>query len=1392
MAKKTAIIPKAETETGVNAAKTAPLIPNTGRLEQAEVSKDGINIKNALGALKLVDVADVDLLLTFANGERIVIPNGALEAVSSTPPIASFNDQKIALPELLKYVGLTYQAKPGSLRLVSENIDANPPTDIDTSDREPTPVSPPPAPVVKVSPGTGVGKGLANGLGDVPETYNPLVVAQPSIYRVGKSQTSTNDGTNIGTPNVTSALYTSSELKVTSPTLHDAPAGSYSATASATQLATNASPANQAYIETITGTSGNDNIAFNTAFSAGEAQWAKALHVNINNFSSVSSIKVVFDAAKIANILGFNLVSVDGSAITRDSPFGNTWTVTPTSDMLTKGLNIGIVYTAQDSTQTTIDFTGDITVTGKSGVFNFEVINNLNLTWRDALTASDFNATNSSGTQLMVLPQRGVGVIIDAGAGDDVINGGSGNDIIIGGLGADTMNGGFGNDTASYQNATTDIVAKLSPSGLVTETNTAEAAGDTYENIENLTGSDHNDTLIGNSYINILNGGKGDDILIGMSGSDTLIGGDGSDTASYKYSASVSASLTANKALTAEGTDTLVGIENLTGSSGNDTLEGNSAANILDGGAGGNDTVTFASGSSYVVASLTDLTTFNANGPAITITGDAIGDTYRSIDNLTGTAFNDNLIGDTNVNILTGGAGDDSLEGVGGADQLVGGLGSDTASYAHATSAVTADLSGLYYQNTGTNLQVGDAFGDTYSSIENITGSSSNDTLIGDANANTLNGGLGDDNLEGLGSGDAFIGGGGNDTVTYVDSTTFVSASLTTGLSNFSAAGDAAGDTFTGITNLTGTNFNDKLIGDSADNTMIGGAGDDTLEGMAGADKLIGGTGSNTASYEHSTTAITASLNGGSAMVINGVTYGTLAADNTGDAAGDTYTNIQNLIGSAFDDVLTGSYTNTGNLAADSNNIYGGEGNDQIFTSVIGNTNIYGGDGNDIITVTKYIDNKQDIIDGGVGIDTFVFAATPTVYNLDMGKDGLGGYFAPNNFSDYTSGITQPGLGAYVTLNNIENIRILNTNYNGTIVASNLDNEIIANSMTSTNTIDYRYAGLSNTNGGQGVTVDLTKAAGVVNVTGGSGNDTISNFDNVNGSTFNDVITGNGNANRLSGGAGNDTLNGGGGDDTLDGGAGADTFSGGLGADTVTYASASAGVRADMRSNNLTYANANETGDAKGDTFDGSVENLTGSNYDDILIGDNNTNTINGGTGNDTIVGGKGDTLYGGTGDDIFKLNIGDLASFTIGDANSTSPSKGDQLEISGLGTTFNLSSLVSTSTNGSSTLTTGIETLNIREAGFSMTGESVKNTNISLSVANINQITGISLSGSSSAPNLTIIANKNGSGIGDTITLTGANEGWVGTFNPLVSSSYSIENTTTHIVQATINWQVV
>ncbi|HLF20864.1 MAG TPA: calcium-binding protein, partial [Aestuariivirga sp.] len=108
---------------------------------------------------------------------------------------------------------------------------------------------------------------------------------------------------------------------------------------------------------------------------------------------------------------------------------------------------------------------------------------------------------------------------------------------------------------------------------------------------------------------------------------------------------------------------------------------------------------------------------------------------------------------------LSGLGGDDVLEGRASSDSLSGGLGNDTASYAHAGAGLLANLA-----NPGVNT--GDATGDTYTSIENLTGSALADTLTGDGTNNKLSGGKGADTLRGVGGADTLTGGADKDAMT--------------------------------------------------------------------------------------------------------------------------------------------------------------------------------------------------------------------------------------------------------------------------------------------------------------------------------------------------------------------------------------------------------------------------------------------------------------------------------------------------------------------------------------------------------------------------------------------------------------------------------------------------
>jgi Ca2+-binding RTX toxin-like protein len=261
-----------------------------------------------------------------------------------------------------------------------------------------------------------------------------------------------------------------------------------------------------------------------------------------------------------------------------------------------------------------------------------------------------------------------------------------------------------------------------------------------------------------------------------------------------------------------------------------------------------------------------------------------------SVENITGSAFNDQIWGSASANKLIGGLGNDTIDGRAGNDQiyggdgndsLVGGIGSDvldggngidTVSYSASTAAVTINLLTNTYSG-------GDASGDSLTNIENITGSLQSDVIIGNILDNRLNGGGGNDTIEGGVGKDAIIGGAGDDRVVFsgsnlgqdvVDGGDGTDIADFSNLANFAwvdlqYAGVEAWSKnqgawitvadLTSIENVTGSAFNDQIWGNALANKLIGGAGndsingrdgDDTLGGMNGNDTLTGGNGADT------------------------------------------------------------------------------------------------------------------------------------------------------------------------------------------------------------------------------------------------------------------------------------------------------------------------------------------------------------------------------------------------------------------------------------------------------------------------------------------------------------------------------------------------------------------
>ncbi|WP_122317458.1 calcium-binding protein [Pseudomonas cichorii] len=718
------------------------------------------------------------------------------------------------------------------------------------------------------------------------------------------------------------------------------------------------------------------------------------------------------------------------------------------------------------------------------------------------------------------------------------------------------------------------------------------------DNIHGLVG---NDQLSGGAGDDVLMGDDGNDVLTGGIGDDVLIGGRGSDTYIFEVG---------------HGHDV---IENAADSSGikRDRLlfgAGIEAASVIAKRKGNDLLLSISSNDSIRLTNYFAAEAGNGTAVDEIVFNDgtlwSIADIRLKV--LEGSAGDDELIGDASNNVLRGLAGDDLVSGLAGDDTLFGGDGQD-------------NLNG----GVGNDSLYGEAGND------NMLGDEGNDLLDGGDGSDWMDGGLGDDTL---------IGGAGDDTLN----------------------GGAGRDT------LQGGTGNDYLVGGAGDDFLAGGEGNDRLDGGSGTNSYLfargGGQDIIMDAYENVVTIYLSNLPLETLVFRrNGTSLDVSFPDSPQDllSLADFFSNeipsggIHLHYGDGLEAVISPAQlhqlTLEGTEAADLIHAYSADdhieargGDDEVY-SFAGNDSVDGGEGND------YLDagDGDDTLQGGSGNDTLLGGLGNDVLTGGSGNDRLDGgdgndqYLFASGWGDDiifnsigSDSVHFSGLAPTDLLLRREGMDLLVINqltgdrlriqgqfsYQAGQPGATAVAQFVFDNATTWDIEAIRLKAIEGTEKDdaiQGHVDDDVIAAGAGNdyVDAGDGNDV------VNGGDGNDTLYGS---------SGNDTLNGDNGDDLLIGGSGLDTLLGGAGNDTLQgYGLLDGG-----------------SGD---DLLEGSGE-LLGGDGQDILRGQG-SDTLSGGAGNDvleaystpwirntnTLSGGTGDdSLYGSFGDDTYLFNLGD------------------------------------------------------------------------------------------------------------------------------------------------------
>ncbi|MDA1163250.1 MAG: hypothetical protein O3B13_09125 [Planctomycetota bacterium] len=627
---------------------------------------------------------------------------------------------------------------------------------------------------------------------------------------------------------------------------------------------------------TYNGQLGNDSLAV----QGGPANTVTHSFAN----SSDGSILVAAAANSMVYYAGLEPIFDSLVAVNRIFQFGAAADVITLDDDGTPGN--GVMRLSSVSSSETVHFTNAIgTVIIDAGAGD-DVVNVLAI---DSGFTAAIEVRGGSGSDLINATAAARGLRLDGNTGNDTLQGGSGNDTLFGNADDDQLQGGGGNNVLDGGAGSDSIVESGDVNFVLSAANLSGVGNDIFVDIEqaSLTGgasANFIDASLFTGTVTVV-AGAGNDTVIGSANADQIFGGDGNDSLNGGLGNDlVNGEADDDQGFGGDGDDTLLGgsgDDTLDGEGGDDDIRGHAQNDVLTGGVG-NDTIDGGAG----IDLLSEYGNVNFVLTDVSLTG-------AGTDLLTGMETAE-LSGGVDANLIdaSGFSGSSTLRGFAGADTLIGGSGGD--------------------------VLIG------YAGHDSLVGNGGDDTLLGSAGGDTLDGGDGNDRLQGQGgSRDYLLGGAGNDELD-------------------GGAGDDTLDGGIGQDTLSGDSGNDLLYGNDGDDSLLGGSGADTLSGDAGDDTLVGGDG-------------------------NDVLFGLDGRDGIDGGAGDDIING----GGGNDFLLGGSGNDT---------MYGGSGSD-VMLGMSGNDLVRGQGGFDILAGGSGSGaDAGDVVDGDPGEIDEVFSITLPVW----------------------------------------------------------------------------------------------------------------------------------------------------------------------------------------------------------------------------------------------------------------------------------------------------------------------------------------------------------------------------------------------------------------------------